>query len=76
MGIIKVPVEPYWVNAVSWYTEHCLDSCVEANRDQELAKYDAWMLEQGAHIVRIGDYYPWLHFTDPLAATLFMLRWC
>jgi hypothetical protein len=75
MALIKVPVEPYWVNAVQWYVENCMGICTEENQKKELAKYDAWMSEQGAHIIRIGDYYPWLHFTDPVAATMFMLRW-
>lgn len=52
-----------------------MEICTEENQKQELAKYDAWMSEQGAHIIRIGDYYPWLHFTDPVLATAFMLRW-
>jgi len=75
MALIKVPVEPYWVNAIGWWAEHCLDPCSELNRDQELERCDNWMSEQGVHIIRIGDYYPWLHFTDPVAATVFMLRW-
>jgi hypothetical protein len=40
-----------------------------------LERYDAWLELQGATVVRNGGYYPWLHFTDPSAATMFMLRW-
>lgn len=67
-----MPVDPYWLNAVSWYREKYLDEdtvYTDPERQAELERYDAWMLAQGAHVIRIGEYYPWLHFMDPAAPT-------
>ena len=77
MAIIKVPVDPYWINAVHWYSKNIMYDNIynSLERQAELERYDAWMESQGATVVRNGDYYPWLHFTDPSAATMFILRW-
>ena len=75
MGITKVPVEPYWVNATNWWVEKNLGSAARQATKEEVADYDNWMLEQGACVIRTGEYNPWLEFNDELLATKFMLMW-
>lgn len=75
MGVILVPVEPYWVNATNWWAEQNLVSEIRKATKEEIAEYDSWMQQQGARVIRNGEYYPWLEFDDELLAIKFMLKW-
>lgn len=62
----KLPVEPYYVNAATWWLEN-------QNRDNE--EFKAWLKEQGTVIKDRNSYYPWLDFEDSFMMTLFRIRW-
>lgn len=75
MELVRVPIDPYWINAVFWYVDNCIDVTLNRTQHEELIEYEKWFERQGAEIIRNGDYYPWLHFNDPILATAFMLKW-
>ena len=62
----KLPVEPYYVNAATWWLE---------NKNHDNEEFKAWLKEQGIVIQEHDSYYPWLDFENPLAATLFRIMW-
>ena len=64
--MFKIPVDPYYVNAATWWLEN-------NNHDNE--EFKAWLKEQGTVIQEHDSYYPWLDFESPLAATLFRIMW-
>ena len=66
LDMYKLPVDPYYVNAATWWLE---------NRNHDIEEFNAWMKEQGTEIQKHDSYYPWLDFESPLAATLFRIMW-
>lgn len=64
--MIRLPVDPYYVNAATWWLE---------NKNHNNEKFKAWLKEQGTEIQEHDSYYPWLDFESPLSATLFRIMW-
>jgi hypothetical protein len=62
----KLPVDPYYVNAATWWLE---------NRNANNDEFRAWLECQGVTIKNRDSYYPWLDFESPLLATLFRIKW-
>jgi len=62
----KLPVDPYYFNAATWWLENM-------NHDNE--EFKAWLKEQGTEIQKHDSYYPWLEFEDSFMMTLFRIRW-
>ena len=64
--MIRLPIEPYWVNAAEWWLE---------NRNSNSEEFRYWLYTQGVFPVRRTSFYPWIEFEDPELATMFQLRW-
>ena len=64
--MIKLPIEPYWVNAALWWLE---------NRNSNSEEFRYWLYTQGVFPVKRRSFYPWIEFEDPELATMFQLRW-
>ena len=62
----RLPVEPYYVNAATWWLE---------NRNNDNEEFKAWLHSQGTIVEEHDSYYPWLEFSNPLLVTLFKIRW-
>ena len=62
----KLPVDPYYVNAATWWLE---------NKNDDNEEFKAWLKEQGTEIQKHDSYYPWLDFEYSFSMTLFRLRW-
>ena len=66
LDMYKLPVEPYYVNAATWWLE---------NKNHDNEEFKAWLKEQGTEIQKHDSYYPWLDFEYSFSMTLFRLRW-
>ena len=66
MGMTRLPIEPYWVNAAEWWL---------ANRNSNNEEFRFWLYTQGVYPVVRKTFYPWIEFEDPEQALLFQLRW-
>lgn len=65
--MIKVPIEPYWFNAVEWWM---------TNHNSNTEDFHAWLRLQGATVVADrAVFYPWVDFEQEEYAVLFILRW-
>lgn len=64
--MVTIPVEPYYVNAATWWLQ---------NKNNNNDEFKAWLQDQGVIIKDRDSYYPWLDFESPLLATLFRIKW-
>jgi hypothetical protein len=64
--MIKVPIEPYWFNAVEWWMTTNNDNIIEFNN---------WLTSQGAIVIERTQFYPWVDFDTEENAVLFILMW-
>lgn len=64
--MIQLPVEPYYVNAATWWLQ---------NKNSNISEFNSWLEGQGVIIKNRDSYYPWLDFESPLSATLFRIKW-
>jgi hypothetical protein len=62
----RLPIEPYWVNAATWWLENC-----NTNNDE----FCYWLFTQGVFPVKRKSFYPWIEFGCAEDATMFQLRW-
>lgn len=62
----RLPIEPYWVNAATWWLDNCNSDNTEFNR---------WLFAQGVFPINRQSFYPWIEFENPEDAIMFQLRW-
>jgi hypothetical protein len=62
----RLPVDPYYINAATWWLENC-----NSNNDQ----FKVWLKSQGTIIKEHDSYYPWLDFESGLLMVLFRMKW-
>lgn len=62
----RLPIEPYWVNAATWWLANCNSDNTEFNR---------WLFTQGVFPINRQSFYPWIEFENPEDAIMFQLRW-
>ena len=65
--VIRLPLEPYWHNAITWYQDH-----VDVNDAQG---YLNWMSDQGVIGLPRKIFTNYLEFENDADATAFVLRW-
>jgi hypothetical protein len=64
--MIKLPVDPYYINAATWWLN---------NRECDNNQFQEWLQYQGVITADRETYYPWLDFDNTLLATLFKIKW-
>jgi hypothetical protein len=64
--MIKLPIDPYWENAITWFSEH---------KHGGIRDFHRWMAEQGVVGLPRNDFTPYLEFINPYQALIFRMKW-
>ena len=64
--VIRLPLEPYWHNAATWWIE---------NTEGNLTEYYQWIAEQGVIGLPRKEFTDYLEFANPYQALIFRMKW-
>ena len=65
--VIRLPLEPYWHNAVTWWADQ--HTC------GNIADYYQWMANQGVVGLPRAKFTDYLEFANPYEALIFRMKW-
>lgn len=72
--MIKIPIDPYWENAIRHWIFSRSNIPINS-RQEEIDLWWQWLEEQGVVVHKDKTFNPYLEFTCDKMATAFMLRW-
>jgi hypothetical protein len=64
--MIKLPIDPYWENAINWFVEH---------KQGGIRDFHRWLAEQGVVGLPRNEFTPYLEFINPYQAIIFRIKW-